>query len=143
MPYCTTSDIEKLIPRALMVTLSNDVNGATEPNAANMAEVIDQADREIDAYLSVAGYSVPMSPVPPLVTNLSIHMAIWNLYLRKGVGSDNRERTYVRCCKLLERIAEGKVNLGELESGVPVTAPSAVVVDARDQRFTDDLWSTF
>jgi len=71
MGYSNLTDMEKLIPASMLINLSNDSSGAIAVDQANIDEAIDQADREIDAYLLLANYSVPMDPVPPLATNLS------------------------------------------------------------------------
>jgi len=71
MAYCVLTDMEKLLPSSMLVNLSNDTAGASAVNQTNIDEAIDQADREIDCYLNIAGYTVPISPVPPLVANLS------------------------------------------------------------------------
>ncbi len=143
MAYCALTDMEKLLPSTMLINLSNDTAGAIAVDQDNIDEAIDQADREIDAYLLLANYSVPMSPIPPLVTNLSAKMAIWNLHLRKYFDSDIWSRTYRDCQKILERIAEGKLTLGQEESGVTQEAGSNMATYTRTQKFTSDLWEEF
>ena len=128
----------------MLINLSNDTTGATAVNAINIAEAIDQADREIDAYLNIGGYAVPMDPVPPLIANLSAKMAIWNLHLRKYFDSDIWSKTYQSCLKLLERIAEGKLSLGMEEVGVDQAAMSGGhAVATRTQKFTEDFMGEY
>ncbi len=143
MPYCTLSDMQKLLPESVLISLSSDLSNPSEVNTDNIAEAIDQADREIDAYLSIAGYTVPMSPVPPLVTNLSSKMAIWNLHLRKYFDSTIWRDTYRACQKLLERIAEGKLSLGQEEEGVDQEASGGHAVATRTQKFTEEFMEEF
>jgi phage gp36-like protein len=143
MAYCTSNDMKLLLPETMLISLSNDTQGATEINSTNVAEAIDQADREIDSYLVIAGESVPMDPVPPLVANLSAKMAIWNLHLRKYFDSEIWRKTYERCLKLLERIAEGKMSIGQEVTGETLPASAGIVVETRTQKFTSTQWETF
>ena len=143
MAYCVLADLEKMLPASALINLSNDIAGATSVNSAVIAEAIDQADREIDSYLSIAGYSVPCDPVPPIVTNLSIKMAIWNLHVRKYFDSSVWRKTYEDCQKLLEKIAEGKLTLGQLEDGVVVEGSGSHAVSSRTQKFTEEFMETF
>lgn len=143
MAYCTLTDLAKLLPQAMLINLSSDVSGATSVNQDNIDEAIDQADREIDAYLLLAGYSVPLSPVAPLVTNLSSKMAIWNLHLRKYFDSTVWRETYKDCQRILERIAEGKLTLGQEVVGVTQEAAGGHAIDTRVQKFTSTFMEEF
>jgi phage gp36-like protein len=143
MGYCTLTDMEKLLPSSMLINLSTDTSGATVADTANIAEAIDQADREIDAYLLIAKYSVPMSPIPPLVTNLSTKMAIWNLHLRKYFDNPQWRETYKGCLKLLERIAEGKLSLGQEVDGITQEGSGGHAISSRQQKFTEAFMEQF
>jgi len=143
MAYCVLTDLAKLLPNTMLVNLSNDTAGSLVVNQDNIDEAIDQADREIDAYLLIANYSVPMDPVPPLVTNLSTKIAIWNLHLRKYFDSAIWRETYKDCQKLLERIAEGKLTLGQLEAGVTEEAGGGHATATRVQKFTETFMEEY
>lgn len=143
MAYCTVNDMAKLLPASMLINLSNDVSGSTIINQTNADECIDQADREIDAYVALAGYAVPMDPVPPLIANLSAKIAIWNLHLRKYFDSEIWRETYKQCLRTLERIAEGKLSIGQEEDGVATTGNDGVAVATRTQKFTEDFMSEF
>lgn len=143
MAYCVLSDLQKLLPATMLVNLSNDTSGATVVDQTNIDEAIDQADREIDAYLSLAGYAVPQVTVAPLVTNLSSKMAIWNLHLRKYFDSTVWRETYKDCQRILERIAEGKLTLGQEVVGVTQEAAGGHAIDTRVQKFTSTFMEEF
>lgn len=143
MAYSTLTDLQKLIPTASLVTLSNDTAGAVAVDQTNIDEAIDQADREIDAYLVIAGYSVPMDPVPPLVTNLSAKMAIWHLHLRKYFESKIWRDTYKDCQHLLGRIASGDLSIGMAVSGVATAAGTGMVASSRTRKFTEEFMEQF
>jgi phage gp36-like protein len=134
--------MEKLLPYTMIVNLSND-SAAVVPNAANVSEAIDQADREIDSYLTLV-MDTPADPVPPLIANISAKMAIWNLHLRKYFDSTIWRREYEDCLKLLLRIAEKKLSLGELETGVgAVVSGGSHAVETRHKKFNRRLWRTY
>ena len=143
MAYSVLADLEKLLPSSMLINLSNDIAGATAVNTDNIAEAIDQADREIDAYLSMANYTVPMDPIPPIVTNLSTKIAIWNLHLRKYFESKIWRDTYTDCQKLLEKIAEGKLTIGQLEAGVSVEGGGGHATSTRVQKLTEDFMEQY
>lgn len=141
--YCSVSDMQKLFPLSMLINLSNDVQAQTTVNQANIDEAIDQADREIDGYLAIAMISVPMDPVPPLINNISTKMAIWNLHLRKLWKDVIWEDTYKIQQGLLEKIATGRIKIGQLQSGIPALASSRACVSTRARKFTTDVMGTF
>lgn len=141
--YCTVTDMQKLFPLSMLINLSNDVAAQTTVNKTNIYEAIDQADREIDAYLAIAGYSVPMDPVPPLINNMSTKMAIWNLHLRKLWKDVIWEDAYKVQQQLLEKIATGRIKLGQLEEDVTQVTGSTSVVSTRDRKFTTAIMEMF
>lgn len=143
MAYCTLADMEKLTSPTMLINLSNDQAGALAPNQSNIDEAIDQADREIDAYISLAGYAVPMDPVPPLIANLSAKMAIWNLHLRKYFDSEIWRSTYETCQRILLRIAEGKMTIGQEIEGEQQAAPGRQAVATRPRKFTQSTMEAF
>lgn len=143
MAYCTLEDLGKLLPMNMLINLSNDTSGVVVANQENIDESIDQADREIDAYLHLAGYAVPLSPVPPLVTNLSSKMAIWNLHHRKYFDSEIWSRAYEQCQKLLQRIAEGKLTLGQEDVDEVQPMPGAVATRTRARKFSEATMETY
>jgi phage gp36-like protein len=143
MGYCILSDLETLLPATMLINLSNDTAGAVAVNQTNVDACIDQADREIDAYLLLANHSVPMSPVPPLIENLSAKMTIWNLHLRKYFDSKIWSETYKGCLRTLERIAEGKLTIGQSVDGTTETAGGGHITSTRVQKFTEDFMEQY
>jgi phage gp36-like protein len=114
--YSTAAQILKLLPEYEVLQLADDdAAGLIDDPAvtAVLEEVIEQADREIDAYVGTVK-RVPLSPVPALVENLSTKLAIHHLYLRRpGVEEpETWQRETARCMRLLEAIDHGKMALG-------------------------------
>jgi phage gp36-like protein len=118
--YSTVSAIVKLLPEYEILKLADDESAGvlTDPAVtAVLEEAIEQADREIDAYVGTVK-TVPLTSVPALIENLSTKLAIHNLYLRRpGVDEpETWQRETARCMRLLEAVATGKMALGA-ESG--------------------------
>jgi phage gp36-like protein len=114
--YSTVAALLKLLPEYEVLQLADDAAaGLLADPAVNavLEEAIEQADREIDAYVGTVK-TVPLSPVPKLIENLSTKLAIHHLYLRRpGVEEpDTWQRETTRCMRLLEAIATGKMALG-------------------------------
>ena len=143
MPYSTQSDLEKQLPKELLVQLADDdgdgvIDGGIVPDA------IQKADDEINAYAATR-YTVPFAPVPPLVRALSVDLAIWNLYARRGRENETVTKRYDRAIKLLRDIASGTATLGETpgpaesETGLP----EATTTVSDERIFTKDTMGSF
>ena len=75
-------------------------------------EAIEQADAEVDSYLSVR-FLVPVSNPPTILNKLSTDIAIYNLYSR-GIADEIpevRKDRYKNAIKTLEKISTGKISL--------------------------------
>jgi phage gp36-like protein len=113
MPYCTQSDLEKLIPTEELAQLTTE--SGSSPDANVVTEAIAMADAEIDAYCGKQ-YAVPFSPVPDRVKSLSVDMAIYHLYSRRSVAPEIRRIKYEDAIKFLKDLAKGLAVLGESSS---------------------------
>ncbi len=79
--YSTAAQILKLLPEYEVLQLADDDGAGVIDDPAVTAvleEAIEQADREIDAYVGTVK-RVPLSPVPALIENLSTKLAIHHL----------------------------------------------------------------
>jgi phage gp36-like protein len=153
MAYCTLDDITKALEEATLIQLTDDENlkpTAIDPaNAENAAiiaridEAIETADAEIDGYCAVK-YSVPLSPVPPVVNKLSVDLAIYYLYSRRSMP-EKVEKRYERAIARLKDIARGLLSLGvDPEPAASVAADSAQANKATSDRvFTRDSLKGF
>lgn len=105
MAYCTESDLLSLIPQKELAELTTDAGDT--PDSQMVAEAIDRADAEIDAYLG-SRYALPLTPVPDQVKGLSIDMALYHLYSRRSVAPPVRRQKYEAALSLLQQIAAGE-----------------------------------
>src|SRR3989338_6466970 len=129
MPYCSKTDILNFLPQDELTQLTDDDGNRVE-DAGILDSVISSADATIDGYLQVRKASVPLSPVPNLIRDFSIAITIFYLHSRRGIEfstEDIKRLRYENAIKTLEKIAEGKLSLGEgsssaqTETGGPKT----------------------
>ena len=111
MAYCTKEDILEQLPEQELITLTDDAGtGTVDEDVVNRA--ITDADATIDAYCQ-GRYALPLNPVPEMIRKLSVDIAIYNLYSRRNdVMPDVRTERYKNAIRFLERVAEGKIQLG-------------------------------
>ena len=111
MSYCTIDDIKKQVFEDELIRLTDEA-GTGEIDTTKVDTAIETAEVEIDAYLGEQ-YTLPLSPVPPIVTKLAVDLAIRNLYLLGPGGvPKSREDQAANAVRLLEKIAGGKLTLG-------------------------------
>jgi len=104
MPYCTQDDLAALIPAQELAQLTTE--SGDEADAAVVAGVIAAADAEIDSYLLVR-YKLPLAATPARVKALSVDLAIYKLYGRRGVTNEARRKAYEDAVKFLQLVAKG------------------------------------
>lgn len=129
MAYCTQSDLEKVISPAELVQLTDDDRDGVADTGV-VAEAIAKADGEIESYLA-SRYTVPLSPVPVVIRAASEDIALWNLFSRRSIGNETREKRYKSAVSFLKDLAEGKATLGVTPA--PAAAQEGGVETARDE----------
>lgn len=135
MAYATEADLEKRISPAELTELADD-DGDGARDASVVADAIADADAEIDGYIA-KHYAVPLASAPGLVRKLSADLAIYNLYVRRGVDSEQKRARYDDAITLLRLIADGKATLGAAVEP-PKSAAAGGQFDANERRFTRD-----
>lgn len=117
MPYCILADIEKRLPSINVGVLTDDAGGVAIDNA-KVDQAISDADTTINSYLQ-SRYSMPFATTPKLINRLSADLAIYFLYQRKYDADmpDSMRARYTDAVRMLDAIANGKINLDD----VPVT----------------------
>jgi phage gp36-like protein len=104
---------------------------------ARIDDAVADADATIDGFLSRAGYTLPMAPVPGIVAAWSRDIARY--LLNKDRITDERTdpvaRAYRDALKLLRDTADGKFSLG-------IHDPQAPAPDSGSPQFTaaDPVW---
>lgn len=136
MPYCTLTDILKLLPEETVVQLTDD-EGTGAVHQTRVDEAIAQADAEIDSYCG-ARYSVPFSPAPDIVRKCSVDIAVYNLYSRRTEEiPEARSERYKNAIRQLEGIARGVITLGvDPPPAGSQVGQHGVDVGSEDRRFS-------
>jgi phage gp36-like protein len=141
MPYCTQADILEQLDEAVLIQLTDD-EGGDLVNDARVTRAIADGDATIDAYCQ-GRYEVPLSPVPEKVRQVSVDIAVYNLYSRRDdTAPEVRKDRYKEAIRFLEKVAEGKISLGAA-SPAPETTGDSVDIDQNDRSFTRDKMSGF
>ncbi|MFH1028488.1 MAG: DUF1320 domain-containing protein [Pseudomonadota bacterium] len=134
MAYSTLDDLKKNIPEAVIIQLTDDA-GTGEIVQDKIDEAITSADGEIDGYLATR-YTVPLDPIPALISKFSADIAIYNLYSRVAETiPDTRSDRYKNAIRTLEKISEGKIRLGG-ETEPPAKAQASASFVAPERLFT-------
>lgn len=129
--YISQSDLETLVGEALLISLTNKNQAATTIDTDVVAEVIADAEAEINSYLG-ARYALPLNePYPRLVLQLTKRLARWHLYQQApGTEDESITKDYDRIIAQLRDVAAGKIDLGlatdDSASG-QATSPGATV----------------
>ena len=120
-----------LVPYELMALTLNggdrsgyDAEQIADADAAlaRIDDAVADADGVIDGYLRKAGYALPLSPVPRLVTVWCRAIARYYLHKnRRSIESDDIiVRDYKDALRLLEQTSSGKLSLGAGDDVVEV-----------------------
>ena len=114
MAYSTLDDQKKITPQETIRQLVDDENvGSLTPTdvLARFEEVRDEADAEIDPYLTSGGYATPLSPVLPVIRAASCTITKYRLFLRRDMVPEAVRNAYKDTIRLLEKIAAGDISL--------------------------------
>ncbi len=141
MAYCTQTDILNQLDSAVLLQLTDD-DGVGTTDADIVTRAIADADATINSYCQDR-YTIPLSPVPDKIRQLSVDIAIYNLYSRReDVTPDIRKDRNKEAIRFLEKVAEGKINLGAA-TPAPSNTDNTVNVDYNDRIFTREKMSGF
>ena len=112
MNYSSLSDILSTLSESEIARLTDDAQGKTV-NQDIVNEAITKGDEFLNGYLR-SRYSLPLSTVPALVKDISVELAIYNLFLRRYRTKmpESADSQYKATIKTLEQIQKGFINLG-------------------------------
>jgi len=138
MAYCTEQDILDRFEDQEIIELTNDTPGATQVGNTVISKAISDAEAEINGYCE-RWYTIPLSPVPQLVTKLCIDIAIYNIYSRRTqmVIPEAVSERYKNAVRMLQSIGKQNILLGA-DTTNPVKASALGVFQANDRVFTKD-----
>lgn len=136
MPYSDQNDILEQLDETVLIELTDDA-GAGEVDGDKVTRAIADADATIDAYCQDR-YTLPLSPVPEKIRQISVDIAIYNLYSRRDdTTPETRKDRHKEAIRFLEKVAEGKIKLGS-ETPAQTNTGHSVELDSNDRIFTRD-----
>lgn len=125
--YATTSSLPFLLPFALKGNSASDTTGV-----AIFSKCIDRAESVVNSFLATR-YSMPFSPVPPVVATISEDLACCYFVRGSYVQDGQRENRYdEKFCnaamELLQQMKDGKIPLTLTDGSlVPTRAASRML----------------
>lgn len=140
MSYSALADLLEQMPESELIQLTDDA-GAGEVDADAVTRAITDADATIDAYCQ-GRYTIPLSPVPDKIRQISVDIALYNLYSRRRGAPEHRETRYKDAIRFLEKVSEGKIDLGAATPAQTSTAHE-VDIEGNDAIFTRDKMKGF
>jgi len=141
MAYSTKSDILEQLDEEILIQLTDDAEtGSVDDDKVTRA--IADADATVDAYCQ-GRYTIPLSPVPGKIRQISVDIAIYNLFSRRDdTAPETRNDRYKAAIRFLEKVSEGKIELGATTPAATTTRDS-VDIDYNDRIFTRDKLKGF
>lgn len=125
--YATTSSLSELIPNFLSGnTTTSDVGGTSL-----FSRHIDRAESVVNTYIT-ARYSLPISPVPPVLRTLSedlaCYFAVRSAYTQDGQNTNQYYPEYKEAIKTLQALQKGEIKLSYTDgSTVPVATSNRYI----------------
>lgn len=110
MPYATLADLTDRYGAQLLIALTDRADPAANAiDGAVVARALADTDALIDAHLA-ARYALPVAaPVPPVLRDIALAVAIWKLHVHEAPAKI--EADYRDALRLLRDIAEGRARI--------------------------------
>lgn len=132
MSYSVQADILNQLDEASLIQLTDDAGLAVDADVVTRA--IADADATIDSYCQ-ARYAIPLTPVPPRIRQVSVDIAIYNLYSRRGdTAPEIRKDRHTEAIRYLEQVSQEKIDLGAATPAKTNTADT-VSIDSNTRIF--------
>ena len=110
MSYSTKANILLQLDSDTLTNLTDDTDSGTA-NDDVVNQAIADADALIDSYVG-SSYAVPLTTIPAIIKNISVDIAIYNLYSRRtDTIPDIRKDRFTNALKYLQDISNGKIAL--------------------------------
>ncbi len=135
MAYCSPTDLLQMVSQEELAELTTATGEV--PDSQVTAEAIAWAEDEVNAYVG-ARYQVPLNPVPAKIKGLTVELALYSLYARRGVAPAVRRERYEAAMAFLKRVAEGLAVLEGVSGGVSGRAIEPAEVESGARRFSRD-----
>ena len=112
MAYAAKADLLNRIPEGVLAKLTDDDNFETVDDDVVDA-ILEDSTSEVNSYVSVV-QTVPISPTPDLLKNLTLDIAEAKIYQRRYSDDEipSKLKKYQNAINTLLKIAEGKITIG-------------------------------
>lgn len=137
--YATLDDLKKQLPEDLLIRLTDDAGaGVIDTTVTDAA--LESADVEIDGYLGQR-HTLPLSPVPAIITKQAVDIGIYNLYARRQGPPDHWQKRYDNVVRFLAAVAKGDISLGKEDPDGAVE--DTAQVSAQERIFSRETLKAF
>lgn len=113
-----------------------DGNGSADD--ATIARALDDASALIDGYIAIR-VALPLTPVPAVVKNLAIDIAIYRLAIDAGLLAEDMRKRYEDAVSFLKDVARGIATVPQPKPAdaptTPAASPQSVLVDGPPRLF--------
>jgi phage gp36-like protein len=132
MSYCSLADLKKQLNETVLINLTDDNGESIQEDKIDSA--ITDAAAEIDSYAQ-AQYAVPFNPIPEMIRKISVDIAVYNLFSKRGFDEEKEKNIvsrYKNAVRFLENLAKGVVGFGKAEA----PPPAATFITSNPQVFS-------
>ena len=141
MGYCTLTDILGSIDEADVIAYTDDdASGLVDTD--NVQKAIAGADAFIDAYIA-GRYSVPVNPVPDMLRDLAVDIAVYKICSRRSQTPEERRQKYEDAERFLSKVAAGKAILPGAAASSVGSSDNTVNITSSPKVFSRDSLKGF
>ena len=135
MAYCDLTDIQNMLDEEELISLTDDDDtGAVVADVVTAA--IADADAAIDTYL-IKKYTVPVAaPVPVMIRKLSVDVAIYNLFSRRGRVSEAVAQRFKDAITTCRDISAGRAGVPGAADAPASQSSGTVTITSGTRVFT-------
>ena len=111
--YVTPEKLYTRMSEADVITLSNDISGATAVNMEVVNEVIATAEDTLNSFVR-GRYIVPLTPVTKLIESMVLDLCVYGLYTRRTNNPipDSVKDANTNTMKMLKMIQNKEMHIG-------------------------------
>jgi phage gp36-like protein len=134
--YADSSKLLGRVPQHILDALLVGLNPG-DPDPRDWACRV--ASSELDSYFVTAGHTVPLDPVPDVVEEKCLEIAVYRLHARQGAVDDRLRDDYKDAIAWAEKVAKKVVSLAIPSAAPPPTSESPDYYCDADRTFSAAL----
>ncbi|MGH6887986.1 MAG: gp436 family protein [Rhizomicrobium sp.] len=137
MSYATLQNMLDRGYEQELIDLTDTTNvPPTTIDETTVCDALDDADAEINSYITAANLTVPLDPVPRVIVLRAIDICRYRLWSRMGRASEAVQNDYAAAVAWLKQLAAGQVQLGDNAAPTEQAAETAPQFAANPRTFT-------